>query len=143
MVSWQRHSRGGVPHNALWAGLDADGSNIYVGRATHERDLLPGKVVPNKGGLFVAWGGAEHSKHDYEVLCNWHAVAWQQSSGGHVPPRAIVGGHTANGERLYIGRVLHNGALTPGKVHGSHRKCYIPFGGRELAFDRYEVLISV
>ncbi|GLH16501.1 Uncharacterized protein GBIM_20766 [Gryllus bimaculatus] len=120
MVSWQRQTRGGVPHNALWAGLDADGSNIYVGRAMHERDLLPGKV-----------------------LCNWQSVAWQQSSGGHVPPRAIVGGHTANGERLYIGRVLHNGALTPGKVHGSHRKCYIPFGGRELAFDRYEVLISV
>lgn len=43
-------------------------------------------------------------------------MAWQSGSGGAVPYNAIVMGTTADGEKLYMGRVLHQGSLTPGKV---------------------------
>jgi hypothetical protein len=41
---------------------------------------------------------------------------WQNSSGGKVPPEAVLVGETATGEKLYAGRVLHDGTLTLGKV---------------------------
>jgi hypothetical protein len=41
---------------------------------------------------------------------------WQNSSGGHVPPKAVVVGETSSKEKLYAGRVMHDGTLTPGKV---------------------------
>lgn len=60
-------NNGSVPHNAVKVGVDKDGSPIYAGRAFHEGDLLPAKVSPSHGGAFVAWGGGEHSKFEYEV----------------------------------------------------------------------------
>lgn len=38
----------GVPPNAVIAGHDIDGVAIYVGRAYHEGDLIPAKVIPSK-----------------------------------------------------------------------------------------------
>jgi len=43
-------------------------------------------------------------------------VAWQTAQGNHIPPNAIVIGATVNGEKLYMGRTLHDGTITPGKV---------------------------
>ncbi|XP_063216418.1 uncharacterized protein LOC134527556 [Bacillus rossius redtenbacheri] len=138
---WVPSGHGGVPPGAVWAGKDQDGGDIFVGRAFHEGDMIPGKVVPGHGGMFVAWGGQEHSKFDYEVYCHPH-VAWEQGAYGSVPYGAVVGGHTSSGETLYVGRVLHSGTLTPGKIQPSHRVCYISFGGQEIPFDTYEVLIN-
>jgi len=68
-------------------------------------------------------------------------VIWHEASGGVVPPGAVTVGTTADGERLYIGRVFHDGTLTPGKIHPSHNVCYIPFAGQELSFPNYEALV--
>lgn len=43
-------------------------------------------------------------------------MAWQSFQGNHIPPSAIVVGSTVDGEKLYMGRALHDGTLTPGKV---------------------------
>lgn len=43
-------------------------------------------------------------------------VAWQYARNGEIPDEAIVAGTTQDGEKLYVGRVLHEGSLTPGKV---------------------------
>jgi hypothetical protein len=50
------------------AGHDLDGGIILAGRAYHEGDLIPAKVTPSHGCAFVAYGGKEHAKTDYEVL---------------------------------------------------------------------------
>nr|CAD7412574.1 unnamed protein product [Timema poppensis] len=65
-VSWISSGSGSVPPGAVWAGKDSDGGDIYVGRASHEGDMLPAKVAPRHGGAFVSWGGEEHSKFSYE-----------------------------------------------------------------------------
>jgi hypothetical protein len=44
---------------------------------------------------------------------------WQNASEGHVPADAFPVGTTTDGERLYVGRVFHDGTLTPGKVNKS------------------------
>jgi len=56
-----------VPANAVKAGVDKDGGDVYVGRAFHQGEVLPAKVVPNQNVAFVAYGGEEHTKHDFEV----------------------------------------------------------------------------
>lgn len=53
--------------NAVLAGHDIDGSAIYVGRALHEGDMIPAKVMPSKQIAYVPYGGAEIPKHDYQV----------------------------------------------------------------------------
>ncbi|KAJ9578119.1 hypothetical protein L9F63_025020 [Diploptera punctata] len=58
------------------------------------------------------------------------------------PPDAIIFGTTVGRRKLYMGRVFHDGTLTPGKIHPSHGVCYIPYGGQELSFSEYEVLID-
>uniref|UniRef100_A0AAR5P7J1 Uncharacterized protein n=1 Tax=Dendroctonus ponderosae TaxID=77166 RepID=A0AAR5P7J1_DENPD len=109
-------ARGAVPTTALHAGHDIDGTQTFVGRAFHEGDWIPAKVIPEKNVAYVAYGGAEHPKDRYQVLCE-QRFDWEPTSGGQVPPGAVEGGRTSDGETLYIGRVHHDGALTVGKVH--------------------------
>lgn len=170
---WSAANFGQVPAYALSAGVDKGGETLYVGRAFHEGDVVPAKVVPSHGGAYVPWGGAEHKKDYYEVLClppGRGQVSWVARSGGAVPDNAVSIGTTTSGERLFVGRVFHDGTITPGKVrsrrcmksrasagprwsvlisflshlwqvHGSHGCCYIPYGGKELRFPEYEVLV--
>lgn len=42
--------------------------------------------------------------------------SWQFSTNGATPPGAVEAGVTAEGEKLYFGRVTHDGCTTPGKV---------------------------
>jgi hypothetical protein len=51
-----------------------------------------------------------------QVLCNVESI-WQTARDGEVPSGALSVGSTCDGERLYVGRVFHDGTLTPGKVH--------------------------
>ncbi|KAF5305512.1 hypothetical protein FQA39_LY01603 [Lamprigera yunnana] len=129
-----------VPSTAVHGGVDKDGSDIYVGRAFHEGDWIPAKVIPEHHIAYVAYAGEEHVKETFQVLCE-QRFDWVASSGGHIPPGAVKGGRTVSGEALYIGRVWHDGAHSVGKVHSSHGCCYIPYDSREMSFCDYEILV--
>lgn len=132
---------GALPHNAVRAGQDADGSIIYVGRSTHQGDLIPCKVLPTKRAAYVAHGGKEVFVGNYEVLTG-SGFTWIGSSNGHTPAGAVLVGNQRNGEPLYMGRANFQGSLTPGKVHKSHGCLYIPFAGAEHSIVQYEVLVG-
>lgn len=136
------HSGQQIPHDAVRAGKDKDGATLYVARAHHEGDLIPGKASPTHRCAYVAWGGGEHPKNNFQVLIS-RQVAWEFSSGGRVPPQAVVVGNTSNGEPLYMGRALHEGTQTPGKIHPSHGCLYIPYNGKEVSVKEYEVLVAI
>jgi len=139
---WAPSGNGEVPHGAVQAGIDKDGQCLYVGRAFHEGDNLPAKVAPAHGGAFVAWGGEEHAKFHYEVLIS-SAIAWQPCHGNAIPHNAVEGGLTRDGEKLFIGRVMHDGTFTPGKVQPSHGVLYISYAGQEMNFKDYEILVHI
>lgn len=63
---WRDHSQG-LPFDAIKAGVDKDGGNIYLGRAIHNGETLPAKIVPNHRCAYVSWDGKEHRKDQYEV----------------------------------------------------------------------------
>ncbi|KAJ8913705.1 hypothetical protein NQ315_007422 [Exocentrus adspersus] len=137
------YAHGAVPHNALYAGVDSDGHHIYVGKAFHNGDWIPAKVIPGKQACYVPYNGTEVFVENFQVLCGpAHSFDWVHSSGGHIPPGAVEGGITSQGERLYIGRANHQGSTTVGKVHPSHRVLYIPFGGQEVPHSSYEILVT-
>lgn len=126
-----------VPANAVVAGRDLDGSLIYIGKAKHNGDKLPAKIIPQRRYAAVSYGGQEHSVQNYKVfldiinfqlisgihypiaklqiLCE-HTLKWIPNANGNVPEGAVVGGKTESGEKLYIGRASVNGTVTVGKV---------------------------
>ncbi|XP_067000960.2 uncharacterized protein [Anabrus simplex] len=139
---WVNEAWGHVDDSAVLVGVDEDGGYLYVGRAAHEGDLLPAKVAPTHQGAFVAYNGREHSKFHYELLTVVNgSMDWQKASDGDIPARAFPVGWTKMGEDVYVGRVPHQGTVTPGKIVPSEGTCNISFGGVELRFTEYEVLV--
>lgn len=136
---WVASSNGDLPPEAVAGGQD--GETLYVARARHEGSLIPGKLVPSHGVCYVAWGGGEHAHAEYDVLCGNSGV-WVPVSGDAIPPTAMPAGESDDGEPLFVGRAAHEGSITIGKVQPSHGVCYISYGGQELAFQDYEMLIA-
>lgn len=159
-----------VPEGAISAGRDQDGSPIYIGRAWHEGDQIPAKVIPSKQACYIAHGGHEIPKNSFEVLCHGN-ISWIPTNPmtRSVPPFALSAGKTSSGEPLYIGKIKmnkkknslfwiwniliniqifsgrahHNGSLTVGKLQISHGALYIPFGGAEVPIhSEIEVLVE-
>jgi hypothetical protein len=65
---WLTRSAGEpFPETAVTGGRDIDGCPIYVGRAYHDGDMIPAKVIPERNVAYVAHGGQEHAKHNFEV----------------------------------------------------------------------------
>jgi len=137
---WVPAANGEVPPEAMEGGVDG-GDQLYIARATHEGDLIPGKLHPGHGVCYISWGGAEHGHSEYEVLCSGGGQ-WVPVTDNAIPPNAVPGGETADGEPLFIGRATHEGTITVGKVQPSHGCCYIPYGGEEVAYKEYEVFVS-
>jgi hypothetical protein len=127
--------------NAVYAGNDSDGSPIYVGRAFHDGDQIPAKVIPSKNACYVPHNGMEHFKPQFEILSGT-GFTWVGSSNGHLPAGAVLAGHQRTGEPLYVGRAHFEGSLTVGKIHPGHGCIYVPFNGKENSILHYEVLCS-
>lgn len=68
-LEWINACGGAVPIGAIEGGTCNEGQPIYIARAPHEGDIVPGKLVPRCNAAFVPWGGQEHMYEEYEVLC--------------------------------------------------------------------------
>ncbi|XP_053695794.1 uncharacterized protein LOC128743274 [Sabethes cyaneus] len=139
-MKWVWACNGAVPSSAVATG-EIDGQKYYIGRAHHQGSVTPGMVIPERKACIIAWGGDEHEKDIYEVLC---------SEGMFVPVserctesllNASFAGISENGEPLFIGLVQHEGKLICGKVQRSHGVCYIGYKGREMGFSEYQVFV--
>lgn len=138
---WVAAASGEVPAESVKGGFDG-AEQLFIARARHEGDLIPGKLQPSHGVCYVAWGGGEHGHGEYEVLCAGSGE-WVPVHDGNIPPNAMPGGETSEGEPLFIGRATHDGTVTVGKVQPSHGCCYISYGGQELAYKEFEIYVTV
>ncbi|XP_060838903.1 uncharacterized protein LOC132920491 isoform X1 [Rhopalosiphum padi] len=120
-VHWVHASNGQIPSNALPGGFDATNEQLYVARAEHNGALIPGKLVPSHGVVYIPWGGVENPKENYEVLCNCNGT-WVKANNGEIPVGALSSGHTEDGEPLFVGRGELNGSLTVGKENQDNIK---------------------
>jgi len=66
---------------------------------------------------------------------------WVSASNGYLPQNAVQGGHEASGQALYVCRAQYNGGVHIGKFRADWRGCNIPFAGREITVNNYEVMV--
>ncbi|CAL8106691.1 unnamed protein product [Calicophoron daubneyi] len=114
---------------------------VYVIRQKYKGDLIPGKWPVRLKKGYISYGGREIELSSFEVLCIPRAnYQWIEASRGKIPPGAVIGGKTANGETLYIARGRVNNEPCTGKVQPSHRCAYYPWRFREHKRENYTVL---
>lgn len=77
-----------------------------------------------------------HFNSDFSVVEHPESF-WMPCSNGEVPPNAIPGGFDK--ELLFVGRAVHETALTPGRIIRSEGVCSLPWGGGEHKKSDYEV----
>lgn len=138
--TWVPTSMCNAPAGAVVAGHDSDGTVIYVSRSMHNGCMMPAKFIPNRSEAYVACEGNEIHKSNVEVLVG-HNYTWVPVPHGIIPPNAVSTVSPHCGQPMYVGRVHHNGSLTPGLVLCENNCVLIPYGGREVSAAPYEVLI--
>ncbi|CAM0512668.1 unnamed protein product [Fasciola hepatica] len=63
-LSWVPSYNGIVPQD------DIDiGRNIFVARAMHAEEFIPGKLTPAAGQTYIPYAGVENGVPQYQVLC--------------------------------------------------------------------------
>ncbi|VDP71923.1 unnamed protein product [Echinostoma caproni] len=139
-----------------WIPVDANGTlptnaieakpGLYIIRAHHESDIIPGKWSGTTPQASVSYGGHEIKVTKFEVLCdtsvfkNDPPYKWVEACHGSAPFLAIRGGRTETKEPLYIARALVDGEWCTGKVHKSWACAFFPLNGIENTIHQYEVL---
>jgi hypothetical protein len=137
--NWVDETGGGLPWDAVVAGIDNDGTPLYACRASLGAGTQLGKIRAGWPGCDIPYGGAEVSVHAYQVL----APLWIAASSGSIPAGAVVAGFEANGAPLYFCRDHFNtNDLQPGKIRQGFPGCKIGYAGNEYDRVNYEVLVS-
>uniref|UniRef100_A0A2M4CPW9 Uncharacterized protein n=1 Tax=Anopheles darlingi TaxID=43151 RepID=A0A2M4CPW9_ANODA len=119
---WQYcNINGPFPPNMVRAGIDTDGDVIYVGRAFHEGDMIPAKVIPTKNLAFVCYGGEEILKEDFEVL-RYGEPDTESATDAAQPIKPDTIAATQNGQPTQKRRAKHNKNQTQPKGQPAHRR---------------------
>jgi len=70
-------------------------------------------------------------------------LTWVLTEGNSIPQGAIVGGQESDGTPLYIARAYYQQGVHIGKVSAKLKDgCRIPYGGKELSVQKYEILLG-
>ena len=68
-------------------------------------------------------------------------ASWVKTTGSKIPEGALRAGYEENGTPLFIARAKVEGILTSGKCGVHLPGAHIPFGGKEVIVNEYEVLV--
>lgn len=136
-----------VPLEAIVAGHEGNGAALYACRGGSNEGYRQqvGKFRLGFAGCDFGFGGREIVVSDFQIL----VTSWQNANSGYVPPNAVEGGDEAplpgqfGGPPLYYCRGYYDGALTPGKIRPGFTGCNIPFAGKEISLQNYQVMVSL
>ncbi|KAJ2305902.1 hypothetical protein IWW55_001708, partial [Coemansia sp. RSA 2706] len=126
--------------------LEADGKPLFVARAMYKGGLHPGKASQHleNGGCNIGYAHREVAVSEYQVLCgDASKLKWVKQEGalniqGFVPVEA---GHEESGEKLFIGKTLHEGSQQLGKCAPHIKKgMSFAYGHKERETKEYMVL---
>lgn len=113
---------------------------MYIGKAFHEGELWPAKILPHKRRAAITYGGNVHHLEEYDYICEpSNTIEW-------VPFNASVTnlvevGRDSNNSVFYVGRCEHMGTLVPGRVNSIKTHLYIGWDGAEIIYETFEVLV--
>jgi hypothetical protein len=124
-----------IPAHAI-IGNDLGERPYYVCQAYYAGGIHPGKYLSD--GCNIGYGGQEVVLQDFRILTG-RDYSWVPARFGQIPDGAVVGGHDANGQGLYVCRGEYQGEKHPGKIVGQN--CNFGWGGQEITTPYYEVLV--
>jgi Protein of unknown function (DUF3421). len=139
-IEWVRTGGGSIPPNAIIAGHEANGAELFACTAPFNGGYHPGMVRPGFNGCHLSYGGVEHTVWDNAVAVG--TGGWTMASFGEVPYGAVPAGEEAGGALIFACRAWHNNGLYPGKLRHEFRGCNIAYGGAEITVSHYEVLVQ-
>ena len=128
--------------NALSAGQDLQGNEMYIGRGMNLGVLTPGRILfeafgNKQAGLYIEAQKTERlitSNVEYYSKNQSCVNKWVPSSNGQAVGNAV---EVFGVKKYYIGRVVARGSLQLGKVVLGSRLFYAPDG----VASSYEVLV--
>ncbi|KAJ3399450.1 hypothetical protein HDU80_007884 [Chytriomyces hyalinus] len=153
-ANWvQMKPGGGVPPGANAAGEDIDGKPLYIARVKIGSAYYLGKIRSDWTYPLVTYFDREVPiNFGHEVLANLEDMKWVPGKGGEIPPKAVKAGMDDDGHYLYVARAVvgdsrgvlgigkKSGAYAPGTVAPHLKSARIPFGGKEVREEIYDVL---
>lgn len=121
--------------NGFYAGTEADGKKVYVGRvADASGNFIPAKIIPEINQSFFESEGREQQSDKIEFLTNSTDYEWIKSSGGAAVPSAVtIGG-------FLVGRGVWNGNAVVGRVDLNAKQLVATYGGKVINLSEYDVL---
>jgi hypothetical protein len=132
---WEWTSGGQLTQYPYQAGIDSDGSPLYVCHAHYNVGLQPGKLKQGTG-CYIAYGGNEYLLNDYAVLQDDLPITVLY------PPRSDLGKVINGGEDAPVARSLplcvanyYDGSrdtVQPGKWIGADGMCHYSYAGAEV-----------
>ncbi|KAH6913066.1 hypothetical protein BKA70DRAFT_1076218, partial [Coprinopsis sp. MPI-PUGE-AT-0042] len=127
--------------------FDADGASpIFIGSALFGDSVHPCKIGPHlrPSVCSVPYDGREFPHEGRYDLLPFvpDQMEWVRASNGRIPQgrRPIEGGYEANGHKLYHALANVDGVRVPGKTGEHLNGANVPFGGREVSAEHYEIL---
>ncbi|MEP7338858.1 MAG: DUF3421 domain-containing protein [Acidobacteriota bacterium] len=139
-IKWTKEKKGTMPQDAFQGGQEANGSSLYVARASYGGGVQIGKMRKDWQSAAIPYGGKENWVDEYEIFVG--AGVWVPAAAGVIPRNAMPAGQEANGEILYVARANYGGGMHIGKIKAGWKAAMIPYGGREVPVSQYEVLIE-
>jgi Protein of unknown function (DUF3421) len=131
-----------LPDNALFVGLETDGSEIYAGRGMFNTKMLPANIIPRRRLAFVSINGKKEKVLYYQVLVGT-GFAWVDSANGQVPPNAIKLKANSEQEDVFMGRVHSNNYLKLGRISPTQRCLFVPHEDGEHRHANYQALVKL
>ena len=140
-AGWVKAQEGQMPPNAIVAGKNGNGQQVYVCRAQYEGGVYPGTLSDPSGYCSISFDGKEYSVSSYEVLVG-SGYSWISVYNGEIPFDAFPAGNEQQGKTLYVCRGEVNSEWHAGKIRQTYAGCSVPYAGKELTAHWYEVLVG-
>lgn len=146
-VAWvPTFSENYIPQHVFVGGHDSTShEQLFIGRAMHNKWLIPGKIPRGSTTLLIPYFGEEIPVDEFEILVaeEKHALQWVPQRDGAYPENAVKGGFEDD-VILYVARAKDpDGGACIGKLHPRHKVCYFPWKGKENHSYEYEVLCCI
>lgn len=133
---WVRVRRGEIPKDAVKGGIEDDGNETYVCRASYNGSYIGGKAI--NGRCYYNAGRGERDTSRFEVLIG-SQYFWRKTSNY---ARAVVVG-SSNDENYYVCRVFPNrNAKTSYIGRTENGRCYYTRNNRGYSSRRFEILVG-
>lgn len=141
LTAWVRAGiRGKIPRNAIYGGHDLEGNTIYIGRVKVGESILPCSIIPFKRIAYTTYKGLTIFEEEYDVLCG-DTYHWIPARDGEAPEGSLIGGKTAKGENIFVGRVAYKSAVLVGMIVPSEGCLLVSIEGKEECFKEYDVAV--